>query len=79
MDRSGTPRWRGAGSRLFDVLCNGAVLARDFDIFARAGGSNRALLQTFEAVNAQLRARPRMDMPGATPAAVDRNCLGSLN
>jgi hypothetical protein len=38
----------------------------------------QALLKTFDAVNAQLRERPRMDMPGATPAAVDRNCLGSL-
>ena len=41
------PGGGGAGSRLFDVLCNGVVLARDFDIFGRAGGSNRALLQTF--------------------------------
>jgi hypothetical protein len=41
------PGGGGAGSRLFDILCNGVALARDFDIFARAGGSNRALVQTF--------------------------------
>ena len=39
----------------------------------------QALLRTFDAILAQLRERPRMDMPGATPAAVDRNCLGQLN
>jgi len=39
----------------------------------------QAILRTFDAVLAQLRQRPRMDMPGATPAAVDRNCLGQLN
>jgi len=38
----------------------------------------QVLLRTFEAVTVQLRERPRMDMPGAIPAAVDRNCLGSL-
>ncbi len=43
----GMPGGGGAGSRLFDILCNGVALARDFDIFARAGGSNRALVQTF--------------------------------
>ena len=39
----------------------------------------QAILRTFDAILAQLRERPRMDMPGATPAAVDRNCLGQLN
>ena len=43
----GMPGGGGTGSRLFDILCNGVALARDFDIFARAGGSNRALVQTF--------------------------------
>jgi hypothetical protein len=37
------------------------------------------LLRTFDPVLAQLRERPRMDMAGAKPAAVDRNCLGDLN
>jgi malectin (di-glucose binding ER protein) len=41
------PGGGGVGSRIFDILCNGVVLARDFDIFKRAGGSNRALVETF--------------------------------
>ena len=43
----GMPGGGGAGSRLFDILCNGVALARNFDIFVRAGGSNRALVTTF--------------------------------
>jgi hypothetical protein len=39
----------------------------------------QAILRTFEPVLAELRVRPRMDMPGAQPAAVDRNCLGDLD
>jgi hypothetical protein len=46
----GMPGGGGAGSRLFDILCNGVALARNFDIFARAGGSNRALVQTFHGI-----------------------------
>jgi hypothetical protein len=38
-----------------------------------------AILKTFEPVNELLRVRPRMDMPGAKPAAVDRSCLGKLD
>jgi hypothetical protein len=37
------------------------------------------LLRSFDPVLTQIRERPRMDMPGAVPAAVDRNCLGKLN
>jgi hypothetical protein len=43
----GMPGGGGEGSRLFDILCNGVALARDFDVLARAGGPNRALVQTF--------------------------------
>jgi hypothetical protein len=46
----GMPGGGGAGSRLFDILCNGVALARDFDIFTRAGGSNRTLVETFHAL-----------------------------
>ena len=35
------------GTRLFDILLNGVALARNFDVLARAGGPDRALLQTF--------------------------------
>ncbi len=44
------PGGGGAGSRIFDILCNGLVLARGFDIFKRAGGSNRALVQAFHGI-----------------------------
>lgn len=33
----------GAGSRLFDILCNGVALKRGLDIFQEAGGANRAM------------------------------------
>ena len=38
----------------------------------------QALLGAFTPVLEELKRRPRMDMPGARPAAVDRSCLGSL-
>ena len=48
-------------------------------VFAsKADPDYQAILQTFEPVLAELRVRPRMDMAGAQPAAVDRNCLGNL-
>jgi hypothetical protein len=34
----------GAGSRIFDIFCNGVALRRGFDIFRDAGGSGRALV-----------------------------------
>ena len=34
----------GAGSRTFDILCNGVALRRGFDIFKEAHGSDKALL-----------------------------------
>lgn len=37
----------GAGSRLFDVYCNGLQILHNFDIFKEAGGANRALVKTF--------------------------------
>jgi hypothetical protein len=37
----------GAGSRLFDVQCNGVALLREFDIFKEAG-ANRACVRTFQ-------------------------------
>lgn len=39
----------------------------------------QAILRTFEAVLDGLREHPRMDMPGALAADVDRNCLGQLD
>lgn len=37
----------GAGSRSFDVVANGKVLLRDFDIMKEAGGENRAVWRRF--------------------------------
>ncbi len=34
----------GAGSRIFDILCNGVALRRGFDIFKEAHGSDRAVV-----------------------------------
>lgn len=43
----GMPGGGGVGSRVFDILCNGVALARDYDVFKRAGGANRAYVETF--------------------------------
>jgi hypothetical protein len=37
----------GPGQRLFDVIINNEVVLSDFDIFASAGGANRAIARTF--------------------------------
>jgi hypothetical protein len=41
------PGGEGAGSRLFDVYCNGLQILHNFDIIKEAGGPNRALARTF--------------------------------
>ncbi|KAF8035887.1 hypothetical protein BT93_C1798 [Corymbia citriodora subsp. variegata] len=41
--------WKGLGRRVFDVYIQGEPVLRDFDIREQAGGSNRALVQTFDA------------------------------
>jgi hypothetical protein len=46
------PGHGGAGSRVFDVYCNGVALLRNFDIFKEAGGANRALEKTFHGLPA---------------------------
>ena len=40
----------GAGSRIFDILLNGAAVKRDFDIFKEAGGPDRAFVYTIHNV-----------------------------
>jgi hypothetical protein len=51
----GQPGGGGAGSRAFDVYCNGAALLRNFDVFRTAGGDHKAVEKTFQDVapNAQ--------------------------
>ncbi|MGH9401861.1 MAG: malectin domain-containing carbohydrate-binding protein [Terriglobia bacterium] len=46
------PGGGGAGSRVFDVTCNGATLLKNFDIFKEAGGANRAVVRTFHGLEA---------------------------
>jgi hypothetical protein len=45
----------GAGSRVFDVYCNGVALLRNFDVFKEAGGEGRPIDRTFSGIqpNAQ--------------------------
>jgi hypothetical protein len=40
----GNPGGGGIGSRVFDILINGVMLRRDFDILKEAGGTNRAVV-----------------------------------
>ncbi len=44
----GKPAQGGAGSRLFDVYCNGVALLKHFDVFKEAGGSDRAIDRMFQ-------------------------------
>jgi Malectin domain len=44
------PGGNGPGSRVFDVLCNGKNLLKDFDVYQAAGGENRAVVKTFQHV-----------------------------
>jgi endo-1,4-beta-xylanase len=39
--------WTAAGQRTFNVVINGATVLTRFDIFATAGGANRAIARTF--------------------------------
>ncbi|HYD43025.1 MAG TPA: malectin domain-containing carbohydrate-binding protein, partial [Anaeromyxobacter sp.] len=40
--------WTAAGQRTFNVAINGATVLTAFDIFAAAGGANRAIARTFQ-------------------------------
>jgi len=40
----------GKGSRVFDILCNGVFLERNFDVYSRAGGPNQALTRTYRSI-----------------------------
>ena len=44
------PGGNGPGSRVFDVLCNGESLLKDFDVYKEAGGENRAIVKTFQQI-----------------------------
>jgi hypothetical protein len=62
------------GQRLFDIAINGETVARELDIFAKAGGKNRALVETFiiNAPDGKIRLSvPRVEADNATLAAVE--------
>lgn len=42
----------GLGSRVFDILCNGVALKRNFDIYKEGGGADRAVVTTIHDVEA---------------------------
>lgn len=44
---AGHPFPGGAGSRIFNIICNSQMLARNFDIYKEAGGPLRAVERTF--------------------------------
>ena len=62
------------GQRLFDIAINGTTVAKDFDIFASAGGKDRALVKSFvvDAPEGTIRLSvPRVASDNATFAAVE--------
>ncbi len=64
----------GPGQRVFDVAINGTIVAKDLDIFAEAGGKDRALVETFvvNAPDGTVRLSvPRVKSDHATLAAVE--------
>ncbi len=64
----------GPGQRVFDVAINGTIVAKDLDIFARAGGKDRALVETFAvaAPHGTIRLSiPHVQSDHATLAAVE--------
>ncbi|MBV8232657.1 MAG: hypothetical protein JO329_21970, partial [Planctomycetaceae bacterium] len=42
--------WNGPGRRLFNVAINGTQVLTNFDIFTAAGGKDRAIVESFNAV-----------------------------
>ena len=64
----------GPGQRVFDIAINDATVAKDFDIFAQAGGKNRALVETYDvnAPDGTIRLSvPHVKSDNATFAAVE--------
>jgi hypothetical protein len=60
--------------RVFDIAINGTIVAKDLDIFAKAGGKDRALVETFvvDAPEGTIRLSvPRVTSDNATLAAVE--------
>jgi hypothetical protein len=68
----GKPGGGGAGDRVFDILCNGVALARGFDIYREAGGSDRAVVKTFRNLEPTAQGRLRIELqPRRNYAAIN--------
>jgi hypothetical protein len=72
----------GPNQRVFDIAINGTTVAKDFDIFTKAGGKNRALVETFvvDAPEGTVRLSvPHVTSDHATLAAVElRDSSGTV-
>jgi hypothetical protein len=63
--------WNSAGQRLFNVAINGATVLSSFDIYAAAGGKNKAVVEQFTATaDAQGRITTPTPPSRTTPRAV---------
>jgi len=68
----GRPGGGGEQSRLFDILCNGVALRRNFDIFKEAGGQNRAVVLTFHGLEPNPQAKLVLSLiPSRNYAAIN--------
>ena len=56
------------GERVFDVLLQGAVVLKDFDMVREAGGARQALVKTFPGVRVADELTVRLRASAATPA-----------
>ena len=70
----GKPAGGGVGSRVFDILCNGVTLARNFDIYKEAGGSDRPVTRTFHNLEANHQGKLKISLVPVTNYA----CINAL-
>jgi hypothetical protein len=68
------PGHGGSGSRVFDILCNGVVLARGFDVYREAGGSGRAIARAFQ----NLRPNPQGNLVISLTPVTNYACVNAL-
>ncbi len=67
------PYWTAAGQRQFDISLNNVVVAKNYDIYAQAGGQNKAVVPSFN-VNAD--ASGQIAVQFANDAADNAMCSG---
>ena len=69
--------YTGPGQRVFNVTLNGKPLLTKFDIFAEAGGKNKAIVREFTA-QADAQGRLTLAFQGAAPLPSHENALALL-